>query len=66
MLAFTVQSLYADTAGLKTVVNLQGPFSDTRIVTVPSKFGETMVETVALTDVDALVSDVVRWIGGGQ
>lgn len=66
VVAFTVQSLYADTAGLKTVVNLQGPFSDARLVTVPSKFGETTVETVTLKDVDALMADVVRWIGGGQ
>ena len=66
VVAFTVQSLYADTAGLKTVVNLQGPFSDTRMVTVPSTFGETMVETVVLKDVDAVVADVVRWIGGSR
>jgi putative aminopeptidase FrvX len=66
VVAFTVQSLYADTAGLKTVVNLQGPFADARMVSVPSRFGETTVETVALKDVDALVADVVRWIGGGQ
>jgi len=66
MLAFTVQSLYADTAGLKTIVNLEGPFTEARMVTVTSKFGETMVETVALKDVDAVVADVVKWIGGSQ
>ena len=66
VVAFTVQSLYADTAGLKTIVNTQGPFADTRLVTVPSKFTETTVETVALKDVDALVADLVKWIGGGQ
>jgi putative aminopeptidase FrvX len=66
VVAFTVQSLYADTAGLKTVVNLQGPFTEARMVTVPSKFAETTVETVALKDVDALVADVVKWIGGSQ
>jgi len=66
VVAFTVQSLYADTAGLKTIVNVHGPFTDTRMVTVPSKFAETAVETVALKDVDALVADVVRWIGGSQ
>jgi len=66
VVAFTVQSLYADTAGLKTVRNLQGPFTDTRMVTVPSKFGETTVETVALKDVEALMADVVNWIGGSQ
>ena len=66
VVAFTVQSLCADTAGLKTIVNTQGPFADTRLVTVPSKFTETTVETVALKDVDALVADVVKWIGGAR
>ncbi len=66
VVAFTVQSLYADTAGLKTVVNVQGPFTDARMVTVPSTFAETAVETVALKDVHALVADVVKWIGGSQ
>ena len=66
VVAFTVQSLYADTAGLKTVVNLQGPFTDARMVTVPSKFGETTVETVALKDVSALMADVVQWMGGAR
>ena len=66
VVALTVQSLYADTAGLKTIVNTQGPFADTRLVTVPSKFTETTVETVVLKDVDALVADLVKWIGGGQ
>ena len=38
----------------------------TGFVTVPSKFTETTVETVVLKDVDALVADLVKWIGGGQ
>lgn len=66
VVAFTVQSLYADTAGLKTVKHLQGPFADTRQLGIPVKFGDTAVETVALKDVDALMADIVRWIGGGQ
>jgi len=66
VVAFTVQSLYADTAGLKTVLNLQGPFTENRLVSVPSKFPDTTVETVALKEIDALVADVVKWIGGGQ
>ena len=64
VVAFTVQSLYADTAGLKTVQNVQGPFAETRQVTVPAKFADTAVETVGLRDVDALVADIARWIGG--
>jgi putative aminopeptidase FrvX len=66
VVAFTVQSLYADTAGLKTVLSLQGPFSESRLVTVPSKFPETTVETVGLKDVYASMSDVVKWMGGAR
>ena len=66
VIAFTVQSLYSDTAGLKAVQNLQGPFSESRQVSVQSKYPDTTVETVALRDVDALMADLVRWIGGGQ
>jgi putative aminopeptidase FrvX len=66
VVAFTVQSLYADTAGLKTVQNVQGPFEATRLVTVPAKFADTAVETVGLRDVEALTADIVRWIGGSQ
>jgi hypothetical protein len=61
-----VQSLYADTAGLKTILNLQGPFTDARLVAVPSRFAETTVETVGLRDVDALMADIVRWMGRAQ
>jgi putative aminopeptidase len=66
VVAFTVQGLYADSAGLKTVQNLQGPFAERRLVSVPAKFADTAVETVALGDVEALKADIVRWIGGGQ
>jgi len=66
VVAFTVQSLYADSAGLKAVKALQGPFDDTRQVAVPARFSDTPVETIALADVEALVRDVVQWIGGGR
>jgi len=66
VVAFTVQGLYADTAGLNTVKALQGPFAESRQLSLSVKFADTAVETVTLHDVDALVSDVVRWIGGGQ
>jgi len=66
VVAFTVQSLYADTAGLNSVKNLQGPFDEVRQFSVPVRFGDTAVETVGLRDVDALVTDIVRWIGGSQ
>ena len=66
VVAFTVQSLYPDTAGLKTVLNLQGPFAESRQISMPSKFLDTTVETVGLKDVDALMADVVKWLGGSQ
>jgi putative aminopeptidase FrvX len=66
VVAFTVQSLYADTAGLKGVQNRMGPFEESRGVSVQLKFPDTAVETISLRDVDALVADLVRWIGGGQ
>ncbi len=66
VVAFTVQSLYTDTAGLKAVVNTQGPFSEARMVAVPSKFPDTAVETVSVRDVDGLVTDIMKWLGGGQ
>jgi putative aminopeptidase FrvX len=66
VVAFTVQSLYADTAGLKTVRNLQGPFAAEREATLATTYTGTAVETVALADVEALVRDLVQWIGGGR
>jgi putative aminopeptidase FrvX len=66
VIAFTVQSLYATNAGLNSVKNLQGPFDETREVALPVKFADTAVETVALADADALVKDLVQWIGGGR
>jgi len=66
VVAFTVQGLYADTAGLNTVKNVQGPFDESRQVSLPVKFPDTAVETVSLHEVDALLTDIVRWIGGPQ
>ena len=66
IVAFTVQTLYADSAGLKTVGNLQGPFEESREAKLAVKFADTAVETVALPDVEALVKELVQWIGGGR
>ena len=66
VIAFTVQSLYAANAGLNSVKALQGPFDDTREVTIAVKFADTAVETVAFADADALVEDLVQWIGVGR
>ena len=64
VVAFTVQSLYADSAGLKSVVNLQGPFEVTRFANLVANYQGTAVETIALRDVAALAADLVKWIGG--
>jgi putative aminopeptidase FrvX len=66
VVAFTVQSLYADTAGLKSVNALQGPFADAREARLTTQYTGTAVETVALRDVEALVADLARWIGAPQ
>ena len=63
VVAFTVQSLYADSAGFKSVVNLQGPFEVARFANVFANYAGTAVETVQLRDVEALVADLVKWIG---
>jgi putative aminopeptidase len=66
VVAFTVQSLYAVNAGLNSVKNLQGPFDETRELTLAGKFSDTAVETVTLADAEALVTDLVRWMGGAR
>src|SRR5262249_24388592 len=66
VVAFTVQGLYPDSAGFKTVVITLGPFTDARLVSVASKFPDTTVETVGLRDVDAVAAEIVRWVRGGQ
>jgi putative aminopeptidase FrvX len=66
VIAFTVQSLYAANAGLNSVKALQGPFDDTRELTLPVKFADTAVETVALVDADALAKELGQWMGGGR
>ena len=63
VVAFTVQSLYAVNAGLGTVKALQGPFAEVRELTLPTRFTDTAVETVALADADALARDIVEWMG---
>jgi putative aminopeptidase len=62
VVAFTVQSLYAENAGLATVTALLGPFDATRTVTLATRYRDTAVETVALQDADALAQDLVSWM----
>jgi putative aminopeptidase len=64
VVAFTTQSLYAENAGLETVTRLQGPFDDTKTVSLPVKYQDTAVETVDLSAADALVKELVTWMEG--
>jgi endoglucanase len=64
VVAFTVQSLYVGNAGLATVTALLGPFGETRTATLPTRYPDTAVETVALTDADALARQLVTWLEG--
>lgn len=63
VVAFTVQSLYAGDAGLTSVKALLGPFDEAKTVTLPARYADTPVETVALKDADALVEELVTWMG---
>lgn len=62
--AFTVQSLYAENAGLATVTALLGPFTATRTATLTARYRDTDVETVALQDAETLSHDLVTWLEG--
>jgi endoglucanase len=64
LVAFTVQSLYAANSGLASVKLLQGPFDETKTATLPTRYTDTAVETVALGDADALVKQLVTWMEG--
>ena len=62
VVAFTVQSLYAADAGLASVKALLGPFAETKTASVPARYVDTAVETVALKDADALAQGLVAWM----
>lgn len=64
VVAFTTQSLYAGNAGLETVSRSLGPFEETKIVSLPAKYPDTEVETVDLSAAEALVKELVTWMGG--
>jgi putative aminopeptidase FrvX len=64
VVAFTVQSLYQSNAGLASVKALLGPFEDTKTVTLPARYRDTAVETVALADTDRLVGEIAQWMEG--
>lgn len=64
VVAFTTQSLYTGNAGLETLMRLLGPFDEAKTVSLPVKYQDTAVETVALKDADALFKDLVTWMEG--
>lgn len=64
VVAFTTQSLYFGNAGLETVTRLLGPFDETKTVSLPIKYQDTAVETVDLGAADALVKELLAWMGG--
>jgi putative aminopeptidase FrvX len=64
VVAFTVQSLYASDAGLASLKALLGPFDDSKTATLPARYADTAVETVALADADRLVREIAQWMEG--
>ena len=64
VVAFTVQSLYASNAGLASAKALLGPFDDIKTASLPTRYTDTAVETVALGDVDRLERELVQWMEG--
>ena len=64
VVAFTVQSLYASNSGLASVKALLGPFDDIKTASLPTRYTDTAVETVALADVDKLVREMMQWMEG--
>jgi len=64
VVAFTVQSLYAADAGLASVKALLGPFQETKTLSLPTRYTDTAVETVALAAADSLRRAVVAWMEG--
>lgn len=64
VVAFTVQSNYAQNAGLGTVKALLGPFEETRTPALSTRFPDTAVETVSLQEAEALVRQLVAWMEG--
>ena len=60
--AFTVQSLLRPDVGVSALKNLMAPFDTTTVVTVPSTFTETAVETVSLATVDSVRAKLVAWM----
>jgi len=64
VVAFTVQSLYTSNAGLASLKALLGPFDDIKTATLPGRYPDTAVETVALADADRLVREITQWMEG--
>ena len=64
VVAFTAQGLASSTPGLASVRALAGPFDEEKTVTLPTRYPDTAIETVALSDAEALVHQLVAWMEG--
>jgi putative aminopeptidase FrvX len=62
VVAFTVQSVYGQGAGLRAVQALQGPFTEVNQPTLPVRFADTAVETVSLASVATLERSLEAWL----
>src|SRR5260370_36206079 len=64
VVAFTVQSLYAQDGAVASVQSRLGPFEETKIVTLPARYPDTAIETVALREAEALERQLLAWLEG--
>ena len=64
VVAFTVQSIYGQRAGLRAVQTLHGPFTEVNEPTLPVRFADTPVETVSLASVATLERSLEAWLRG--
>jgi len=63
VVAFAVQTLYAS-KGAHAIAALHGPFDDTKIALLDSRYHLTPVETVSLAAADSLRRALVTWMEG--
>ena len=64
VVAFTVESLYPPDPGVASVQVLLGPFEETKTVSLPARYPDTAVETVALREAEGLERQLVAWLEG--
>jgi len=64
VVAFVVQSIYGERAGLHALETLRGPFTEVNEPTLPVRFADTPVETVSLASIAALEHALEQWVRG--